>query len=218
MTLTLPNARMAAAPVAGIFDDYIGRAMLMSRACYREVFGEECVDNAFYIRLNGADEGALIESLGEIEGYENYTRADSDKALFLSGASLVVALVVMLNFMAAVMAGVVLTNLTNIHIMEKKPELTIMRINGFTTRQAVGYVLRETVVTTLAGIALGIAAGSGVAYGIVRALETAFVQYDRDVSPRAWLCGAGITLFYAVLINAVELRKVRHLKLTDAAG
>lgn len=201
--------------VAGIFDNYIGRIMLMSPACYRSLTGEDCRTNAFYFRLNGADDTALLDSLRQIEGFASYKPSDADKSLFASSSALVTAIVALFIFMAAVMAGVVLTNLTNIYILQKKRELTIMRINGFTVREVIGYVSRETVVTTLLGIVFGIAMGAGVAYNITRSMESVFIQYDRSVSPVAWLYGAAITTVFALIINALVLRKVRDLRLTD---
>ena len=90
-----------------------------------------------------------------------------------------------------------------------------MRINGFTVREAIGYVARETVFTTLVGIAFGIDMGAVIAYRITRALETNFVQYSLSLSLPAWAFGALITAFFTVVINVIVLRKVRHLKLTD---
>ena len=74
---------------------------------------------------------------------------------------------------------------------------------------------RETLVTTALGILLGIATGAVVSYQITRSIETAFVQYNRDVSVPAWGYGMAITALFAFIINAIVLRKVRHLKLTD---
>jgi ABC-type antimicrobial peptide transport system permease subunit len=201
--------------VAGIFDNYIGRVMVMSRAYYREIFGEDCISNQLYIRLNGADEAKLLEKLMKIDGYDSYGRSDSDKALFASSSTLVIAIVALFIFMAAVMAGVVLTNLTNTYILQKKQELTIMRINGFTVREVIGYVTRETVFTTIVGTITGIAMGAAIAYRITRSLETAFVQYNRSISLPAWAFGAVITAFFTIVINVIVLRQVRHLSLTD---
>ena len=127
----------------------------------------------------------------KIDGYDSYGRSDSDKALFASSSTLVIAIVALFIFMAAVMAGVVLTNLTNTYILQKKRELTIMRINGFTVREVIGYVTRETVFTTVVGTVLGIAMGAVIAYRITRSLETAFVQYNRSVCLPAWVLRRG---------------------------
>ena len=215
LELTLVNSRRATVRVAGIFDNYIGRVMVMSRAYYREIFGEDCISNQLYIRLNGADEAKLLEKLMKIDGYDSYGRSDSDKALFASSSTLVIAIVALFIFMAAVMAGVVLTNLTNTYILQKKQELTIMRINGFTVREVISYVTRETVFTTIVGTITGIAMGAAIAYRITRSLETAFVQYNRSISLPAWAFGAVITAFFTIVINVIVLRQVRHLSLTD---
>ena len=137
--------------------------------------------------------------------------------MFDAATSVINAIVILFIFMAAVMAGVVLTNLTNIYIMQKKRELTIMRINGFTVKEVIGYCTRETVLTTLTGIVLGIALGAGIAYRIVRSMEQAFLRFDRSVSLKAWLFGALITALFAIIINVIVLRKVKNLKLTDLA-
>ncbi|MBQ6373316.1 MAG: ABC transporter permease [Clostridia bacterium] len=215
LELTLANSRTANVRVAGIFDNYIGRVMVMSRDYYRQQFGDDCIDNEFYIRLYGANDDRLLEDLLKIDGYENYTRSDSEKSLFASTSTLVTAIVALFIFMAAVMAGVVLTNLTNTYILQKKRELTIMRINGFTVKEVITYVTREMVVTTILGVLFGIVMGAVVSYRITRAIETAFVQYDRSICLPAWAFGAVITVFFTVIINVIVLRKVKNLKLTD---
>lgn len=215
LELTIGIYKRARVRVAGVFDNYIGRVMVMSREYYRELFGEECVPNQLYIRLNGADEAKLQADLMEIRGFDSYGRSDSDKALFASTSTLVVAIVALFIFMAAVMAGVVLTNLTNTYILQKKLELTVMRINGFTVREVIRYVTRETVFTTAVGVISGIVLGAVIAYRITRSLETAFVQYNRSVSLPAWLFGAVITVFFTLAINVIVLRQVKRLKLTD---
>ncbi len=215
--ITVGGANTATVRVAGIFENYIGRSMVMSTGYYTSLFGKEPTPNSYLVRLNDADEASLTAHLKELSGFTSYTPASADKTMFDSATSVVNAVVILFIVMAAIMAGVVLTNLTNIYIMQKKRELTVMRINGFTVKEVIGYCTRETVLTTAAGIVLGIALGSGIAYRIVRSMEQAFIRFDRGVSLLAWLYGMLITIAFAVIINALILRKVRHLKLTDVA-
>ncbi len=214
--ITVGGVKTAKVRVAGIFENYIGRSMVMSSGYYASLFGAAPTPNSYLIRLNNADEEALHTRLKAISGFTKYTPASADRAMFDSATSVVNSIVVLFIVLAAIMAGVVLTNLTNIYIMQKKRELVVMRINGFTVREVIGYCTRETILTTIAGIVLGIALGSGIAYRIVRSMEQAFIRFDRGVSPLAWLYGALITVLFTVIINAIVLRKVKHLKLTDA--
>jgi ABC-type antimicrobial peptide transport system permease subunit len=206
--------------VAGVFENYIGAPIVMSREYYSKAIDPELepTDNVMYIRLNGKDLAELeeyIKSSDDIWGFESLTSADEDRHIFDASTSVINAIVALLIFMAALMAGVVLMNLTNIYYLQKKRELTIMRVNGFTVREVIAYMTRETVLTTILGILLGIGEGSAVAYRIVRAMEQPVIQLDRSVSCAAWIMGAVITLVFTVLVNWAVLRKVRNLKLTD---
>jgi ABC-type antimicrobial peptide transport system permease subunit len=215
LEITLNGTETAEVTVAGVFNNYMNSIVIMSGKCFENTFGRTPAANAFLVRLNGADAGALDKTLRSVDGYDSYKASDSFRELFRSATSVMNAVVLLFIFMAGVMAGVVVMNLTNIYVMQKKRELTVMRVNGFTTKETIGYVLRETVFTTAVGILLGIALGAGLGYAIVRALEQPFVQFDRSVSVLSWLWAAGITVVFAAVINTIVLRKIKHLKLTD---
>ncbi|MBQ7063484.1 MAG: FtsX-like permease family protein [Firmicutes bacterium] len=215
--IAIGGIKTATVRVAGIYENYIGRAMAMTEAYYRKIYHQDPDHNMFFVRLNGADMETLRPRLMAVSGFENVERADSDRALFDSATNVLNAIVGLLILMAALLAGVVLMNLTNIYFLEKKRELTIMRVNGFTIGKVISYVCRETLVTTLMGIALGIGTGTFISYRIIRTLEQSFLQLERSPSPLAWLIGAGMTIVFTVIINAIVLRKVRTMKLTDVA-
>ena len=126
-------------------------------------------------------------------------------------------LVLLFIFIAAIMAGVVQMNLTNMYVLQKKRELTIMRVNGFSTKEVIGYMLRETFLTTTLGILFGILIGTGISYRIVRTIEQSFLQFDRTPNYKAWLIASLMTILFTAIVNLIALRKVKHLKLTDVA-
>lgn len=201
--------------IAGTFLNYMGRSIYMDNDCYRKVFGTDARTNAYYIRWNGSESGPILESLRAVKGYESYQPSDSFRTAFEAATGIMNLVVLLFIFMSAVMAGVVLMNLTNIYILQKMPELVIMRINGFTVREVIGYVLRETFLTTSCGIVLGIALGTFVGYRIVRSLEQSYLMLDRRISVLSWGIGALLTVAFTVVINWIVLRKVKRLKLTD---
>ena len=215
LTITINATETVTVPVAGVFNTYMNRIMFMSRECFESLFSREPETNAFLVQLHGADANALNQRFTEMIGYEGYTASDAFRKLFQTATSVMNAVVALFIFMAAVMAGVVLMNLTSIYILQKKRELTVMRVNGFTTRETIDYVLRETVATTALGILLGVSLGALLGYAIVRTMEQPFIQFDRSVSVTAWLIGVAMTVFFTVVVNAIALRKVKHLKLTD---
>ena len=126
-------------------------------------------------------------------------------------------MVIVLILAAGIMAYFILLNLANMYINQKKRELTIMRVNGYTTRETIAYVAREAVITTALGIILGVALGSVFGYAILSFVEQRQAGFVLTPDPTAWLLSAWITAVYSFIIYAVALRKVKHLKLTDIA-
>ena len=92
-----------------------------------------------------------------------------------------------------------------------------MRVNGFTVREVINYMLRETVVTTGLGIGIGCVLGAWISSVIISTLEQPFTQFVRQISIPAWLIGAAVTLFFTALVNYIALKPVKDLKLTDVA-
>ncbi|MBQ7671012.1 MAG: FtsX-like permease family protein [Clostridia bacterium] len=215
--LAFGGINVADVRVAGIFENYVGKAIMMSPGYYETLFGNEAKPNAFLVRLNGADVDELTEALNKVVAFENVKSSDTDKRIIVSSTSTINAAVLIFILIAAIMAGVVQMNLTNMYIIQKKRELTIMRVNGFSVKEVINYVLRETFVTTTVGILLGVGAGSGIAYIIVRTIEQTFVQFDRSVNFVAWLIAAALTVLFTAIVNFIALRKIKYLKLTDVA-
>ena len=201
--------------ISGIFENYIGSMVFMNTESYYDVFHSTSEPDVFLVRLGGKDKEKLLGALEKIEGFEKMEAADSERTVFESVTSVVNGVILMLVFLAALLAAVVLTNLTNMYMLQKKRELTIMRINGFSVGETVGYMVRETILTTLLGIVLGCGVGSACAYYIIRSLEQPYTRMIRSVSPSAWLVGAVITLIFAAIVNYVVLRKVKDLKLSN---
>ncbi len=215
LEIALGGTKTARVRVAGIFENYIGRQILMSQEAFRQAFGETQAANAILTRGLIAGEGSWEKQLREVPGFEEIVFAQEDFAVFESATGVLHTLVILFILMAVLMAGVVQMNLTNLYVQQKKQELTVMRINGFTVREVILYMIRETVVITAVGTLSGVAIGSNVAYHIVRIMEQPFIRFERSVSPAAWGIGIVTTILFTVIVNVIALRPVRTLKLTE---
>lgn len=217
--VTLYNGRMDPFPVtvSGAFRMYAGKDMILSDRVYESLFGKAPEYNTIYASFGNADANALTEALSGIDGVETITQTSETREWFFDQAAVMNLLAIIMIVIAGLMAYFILLNLTSMYIQQKKRELTIMRINGFTTREVINYVLREMIVTTVLGIVLGLAAGSFLGYQIIRLMESASVGFVHHVQLDAWLFAALITVVYSVSINILALRKVKDLKLTDVA-
>ncbi|MEE3408605.1 MAG: FtsX-like permease family protein, partial [Erysipelotrichaceae bacterium] len=112
------------------------------------------------------------------------------------------------------MAYFILLNLVNMFINQKKRELTVMRVNGFTVKEVKNYVGKELIVNTAIGILLGLPLGGIMAYRIILLLEN-INCFDRSIYYPGGLIAAVVTAIFSFFISQSALRKVKDLKLTD---
>ncbi len=201
--------------VSGIYNNYAGRCVFMSESTAKRLFEGTYAGNSFIVRKNGASLEALFNNAESVDGFLRFRYSNEERAKYQAVADALNTVILVMILMAAIMAAVVLLNLVRIQINQKKRELTIMRINGFTTGETVAYVLRENIVTTICGILLGLVIGNLAAYYNLRSIERVELQMIREISIKACLLSAGITLLFAVIVNFLALWKLRHLKLSD---
>ena len=213
--LALYDGRMSQrlVPVAGVFDNYVGGQMILSRAAYESAWGTAPVNNCFWVRCDGARLSeigtalsdlpvTLTETAAKKTEYKGYTSALDGIAGLLAGVS-------------ALMAGGVLANLIYLQYYRKKRTLVVMRIHGFSAAGTVGYVLGESVFTHVSGMILGILGGSLLARRIIGLMEGRTLHIVRSVQPIGWLLSVAVMLLFSILIHAVVVRATLRLKPTD---
>lgn len=199
------------APVVGVFQNYIGRTIIMTNGCYENIFEKESIPNCYLVKLNGVKAKTLEKKLKSINGFQNLNGPDTVKEMFASVSSMLNVLIMGLVALTSVMAGIILLDLTNMYFDKKTKELSIMRINGFTIAEIIGYIIGEPLVTMVGGILLGCYVGSQLAYNIIKIMEQPHFQLIRTVSVRAWCYGALITGGFACIVYMVSMLRLRGL-------
>ena len=204
------------AKVSGVMEYYLGKIMILSKEAYENLFDEAVTENAFWT-VGDYSEEELQKALPSIKGFESIASTKQTRNRFTESTASLQAITFLLILAAGMMAYFVLLNLINMYLNQKKKELTIMRVNGFTTKEVIRYVGGESVLTTCLGIIVGLVLGSVLGYLIIRFLEQVQFGMIRHVSFSACLYSALLTGLFSLIINLIALRKVKHLKLSDIA-
>ncbi len=207
------------ATVGGTFNFYIGNMMTVTKQKYHELYGNECKDNCYFVKYSGTDGEALKTRLSDMNS--NYSghvtietvadqtaKAESLKSLFDMVAVIFIVLAAVLNFL-------IMINLTNILVSRRMKDILVMRVNGFSMKQAIGYLVRETAFSTAVGIVLSIAAGIPFSQLLVGKLSTTTITLSNDIAPIAWILSVILSIVFAVLINAISFRKIGKTSLVN---
>ena len=200
--------------VAGFFEQYFNKEMILTRKAYKEVFGKDCVNNTFFINSK-VDSKELKDMLSSVKGYRKIVTTEKEKKDATGTASVLSLITTILIIIAGIMSYFIIMNLINMYLNQKKKELVIMRINGYTTKEVIKYVSYENILTTVLGMIVGIGIGSLVTYIIILLLQNPALGLKRTVDPIGWLISCLITAAFTIVVSAIALRKVKHLKLSD---
>ena len=201
--------------INGIVQNYQKRIILLTPACYRDLFGADFPQNSYFLGLNGIEDQTLRDALLAISGDLGFERADSFFDQYRAIALMYNAVVLAVTVIAILISFVVLINLASIFISRKKRELIVMRINGFSLRRTRGFLIGEAFVTTVTGLVLGVLAGIPIGSVAVRFMETPDVMFVREVQPLAWAAAVLTEGLFAMLIYGTVVKRVKDYQLRD---
>ncbi len=204
-------------PILGFYTHYLVTPdVIMGSKAFEKTYAFKPTANALLVDSGSADIVSLANELARTPGLNGIS---NDKYLsqraFNQFAKISRTVVLVYVGLAALMAIVVLLNLDLMFIQEKKRELIVLMICGFSVRDAKRYVSCDMVFLTLVGILLGIALGAAAGFVSVRSVEPTNVMFVHSINARACLMGAGISGAFALVMGLIALRRIPRFKLTD---
>ena len=125
-------------------------------------------------------------------------------------------IVLVLIFSAGLLAVIVVYNLTNINICERRRELATLRVLGFHNTETAAYIYRETSILTLIGILAGFAFGVWLHSFVVRTAEVDAVMFGRSVYPASFLWAALATLGFSAAVDAAMYPIIKKIDMVEA--
>ncbi|MBR3039044.1 MAG: FtsX-like permease family protein [Lachnospiraceae bacterium] len=201
--------------IAGDYEYHIGYVGLTSVETYEKTYLKEYKPNCLFIKCDSISleelEGKILDISDDIKLYRpDYllTKGENVKKLFDIATIIFVSLAIILSFM-------ILINLTNILVNRRMKEMLVMRINGFSLRETIGYVARESIFTFCIGIAVGIIGGVLFSIFMIPITETVQLFFVRSPYPPAWVMALLLNILFTVCIDAIAFRKVAKIPVTD---
>lgn len=203
--------------VVAVSEHYLSSSQLvMSRSCYENMMLKELVSNTIFLNYGESDPAEVQEKLSQTDGYFSLTDEHAKwVGIFAAALKSTTLVVYICLFLSAVMALLVLLNLNVVAISEKKRELIIMRINGFSIGETKKYVYRDNIILTAIGILLGIGIGIGISIWMLNVLQGESDNFLTEPNLIACLSGAGLCIVFAIITNMIALRKIDKFKVYD---
>ena len=189
--------------VSNICENYLMHYVYMSPKLYEKVYGNEPVYNKVYGRFTSedVDKDEFTTKLLATETFTSVTFTEDNMENLTNMINSLDMVVIVLIISAGGLAFLVLYNLNNISIEERRKELATLKVLGFYDGEISAYILRENIIITLMGIGVGVIVGRVMHAFVISTCEIDMVMFGSYVSNESMTYCVLITALFAILIN-----------------
>lgn len=205
--------------ISSICENYMQHYLYMTPGLYEEVRGRVPEYNSIYFTMKEGKEQEL-EDVGESVLKEkgalsaSYTK-DIEAQLDDMLVSLNIVMVVLV-ISAGMLAFVVLYNLNNINITERKRELATLKVLGFYPGEVAQYVYRENVILTVLGAFAGMVLGKFLHQFVIVTVEIDSAMFGRNIDVSSFIYGFVITVGFSAFVNGVMYFKLKKINMVES--
>lgn len=220
ITIITSDGKEVSVPVSGIVENYTFHYVYMSPAFYQQTFGTEPEFN--YVtailsdNVNAAQKETLATELMKVNGIDAvaYTTQTIDTFdQIINSLNLVVAIFIIA---AGALSFVVLYNLSNINLNERVREVATIKVLGFRDNEVSTYIVRENIILTIIGTALGLILGVFLHSYVVTVAEVDVVMFGRSIEPLSFVYAAVLSLVFAAIVNLIMHFKLKKVNMVES--
>ena len=219
-TITLEGDKRVEVQVADITENYVYHYIYLTSDLYTQLYGGEYLNNVMLLDYRdgiGENESNQVsQTLMNMDGVASYSYIATIRDSFEDSMDAINYAVIIIIVAAAALAFVVLYNLTNINITERRSELATLKVLGFYDRETTAYVLRENVFLTLFGVILGLVLGRFLHSWMVVTVEVDLVMFGRTAPPYAYVLAAVMTALFSLIVNVAAHFRLKKVDMVES--
>lgn len=219
-TINVDNSDGAFKPltIAAITENYVFHFIYISPTYYEQNFGYHPLFNYTMVDLkpgsNMAEQlGTDLVATGKVADVRYFSSAANVLDQSIQSLNGIVWVMI---FSSALLAFVVLYNLTNINLSERLREIATLKVLGFRNREVAGYVYRENMILTVLGGLFGLLVGVVLHRTIMASIEQEGVMFGDFVRIVSFFLAFLLTLGFGIFVNFVMYPKLNAIKMVES--
>jgi len=205
--------------ISAITENYVYHYVYMNADLYEELYGEPPVYNVVEIVNNKeieVDEKKFCEEYLSYGAVNGVTIISELKDTFADTLKSLDSITLILIICAGALTFVVLYNLNNINISERRRELATLKVLGFYDIELSQYIYRENILITIIGIALGIIGGVLLNSFVVTTVEVDIVMFGREIFFASFLKSILIAVMFTAIVNVIVHFKLKKIDMATS--
>lgn len=217
--VTLKNADgyYGTVTVAGIAENHVMAYAYMTAETYAEAFGITPVFSSLLIcTADGVVQSDFVTELMQTNSILYASTVETLRSNFDNSIKSIDGVILVLILSAGLLSFVVLYNLTNVNICERRKELATIRVLGFHKKEVERYIFREINILAAIGTLVGLLIGIWLHSFVVTTVEVDQVMFGRTIHWWSYLFAVGISAVFTFIVNLVMKRIVRKVDMVEA--
>lgn len=204
--------------VAGVAKNYIVHYVYMDKELFHAITGNAAKYTTAFIKVNDSDVNtmALSESLLKNEDVVSNSVIQQLKDTTAKSLSGMNGMIIMMIFGAGLLSFIVVYNLTNINIQERKREIATIKVLGFNQKETDMYIFKENIIMMVFGIVIGLIPGQLMGTIMISMCEADATLLHHHINSQSFLYAIVITIFFNVVVNLIMLRKVKSVDMLES--
>lgn len=203
--------------VTAVCEYYTGSVAYMSLKTFKNLEPDTDTEaDTLFVKSGVTDTGAATELLLQDGRVSSVEFTDDTLDTFRALSSTMGLVIAVLVISAGALAAIVLYNLTNINIDERRKEIATLRVLGYKKYEVAGYIYRESAILTVVGALLGLLLGFLLHMFIVGRVDSVMMMFGRTIGGLSYLWAFLLTLAFAAVVYAFMLLKLNKINMADS--
>ena len=215
----LSTGELAELSVTGVTTVYSECWLFVGKNVYAQ-FGENVsyTPNTLLVKKDIAesDYDTVKQTLFGLDCVSSVTFSADEKDYFENITSTIGLVTLVLVVAAGLLVVIVLYNLTNINICERRKEIATLKVLGYRRREVAGYVFREILTLVVFGVIIGVPLGMGLLYFIITQITSSFMTFPFVISWWSYVSTVALTFVFTGLVDLLLLPKLNRINMADS--
>lgn len=213
--LGLGPARRAEVKIMGINRQLVGSGSYISLGQANRILQESGVVSGAMLKVDPGKAAMVEQQLGDMTGVSSISslRKDLDN-LNQNMDSMIYTLTVMISF-ALLLGFAIVYNSSVISFAERRRELATLRVVGFTLQEISGFLLKENLLQSLLGIAIGLPFGFYLSKWFIKVSSTDLYTIPVIIYPQTYLFAALGGVCCIMIAHFLAVRGVKQINLVE---
>lgn len=202
--------------ISEIVKNYMGHYIYINKSTIEEY--KEYKPNTVYLKtdkLSSKEKDLLSEQLLKHDSIMNVIHMETFMKSTEDMLNSLDKIIIVLIILSASLSFVVLYNLSNINITERKREIATLKVLGFFNKEVDNYITKENLILTIIGIIFGLIFGNILTYATIGTVEMENTRFLREITIQSYIYTSIISFVFTIIVNYVthfSLKKINMIE------